>query len=92
MPGTAGRARPQGRLGYSTGVGTEAGLMFLVCGEALYDLFLVDEAGVITCRWHESRFDLSSGEIVHWCEPHGGTPISLIPHREENGHIWLAVD
>ncbi len=52
----------------------------------------IDDAGVITCRWHESRFDLSSGAIVHWCEPGGGTPISLIPHREENGHIWLAVD
>lgn len=53
----------------------------------------IDDGGVITCRWHESRFDLSSGAVVHWCEPAGGgTPVSLIPHREENGHIWLAVD
>ncbi len=24
--------------------------------------------GVIKCRWHESCFDLTSGEIVSWCE------------------------
>ncbi|MFQ5961507.1 MAG: Rieske 2Fe-2S domain-containing protein, partial [Candidatus Methylomirabilales bacterium] len=33
---------------------------------------VVDEA--IVCRWHESRFDLATGEIKHWCaalEPDG---------------------
>jgi class 3 adenylate cyclase/nitrite reductase/ring-hydroxylating ferredoxin subunit len=69
----------------------------------------IDEPGVITCRWHESCFDLDSGEIVRWCEaldetgrPHGfeflgdvsknRAPLSLIPYREEGGHIWLALD
>ena len=28
----------------------------------------IDDEGVIKCRWHESRFDLTSGEIVSWCE------------------------
>ena len=28
----------------------------------------IDDNGVIECRWHESRFDLASGEIVSWCE------------------------
>ena len=28
----------------------------------------VDDNGVISCRWHESRFDLASGAIVGWCE------------------------
>jgi class 3 adenylate cyclase/nitrite reductase/ring-hydroxylating ferredoxin subunit len=28
----------------------------------------IDDNGVIKCRWHESCFDLTSGEIVSWCE------------------------
>jgi len=28
----------------------------------------IDEKGTIKCRWHESCFDLASGEIVKWCE------------------------
>ena len=28
----------------------------------------IDDKGVIKCRWHESCFDLTSGEIVSWCE------------------------
>jgi class 3 adenylate cyclase/nitrite reductase/ring-hydroxylating ferredoxin subunit len=27
----------------------------------------IDEGAVIKCRWHESRFDLTTGEIVSWC-------------------------
>jgi nitrite reductase/ring-hydroxylating ferredoxin subunit len=27
----------------------------------------IDDKGVIKCRWHESCFDLASGEIVSWC-------------------------
>jgi class 3 adenylate cyclase/nitrite reductase/ring-hydroxylating ferredoxin subunit len=69
----------------------------------------IDESGVITCRWHESCFDLDSGEIVSWCDAldesgrsHGfeflgdvsknRSPLSLIPYREEDGHLWLALD
>jgi len=69
----------------------------------------IDEKGVIKCRWHESRFDLTSGAIVSWCEalteagisptmPMLGdisknrAPLSLIPWREESGHIWVAFD
>ncbi len=70
---------------------------------------LIDDKGVIKCRWHESRFDLASGEIVSWCEALGESgvsqtmpmlgnisknraPLTLIPWREEAGHIWLALD
>jgi len=28
----------------------------------------IDDKAVIKCRWHESRFDLTSGDIVSWCE------------------------
>jgi class 3 adenylate cyclase/nitrite reductase/ring-hydroxylating ferredoxin subunit len=28
----------------------------------------IDDEGTIRCRWHESCFDLASGEIVAWCE------------------------
>lgn len=69
----------------------------------------VDDDGVITCRWHESCFDLDSGEIVSWCEAldergrsqgfeflgdvsKNRAPLNLIPYREEDGHIWLALD
>ena len=27
----------------------------------------VTEEGTIVCRWHESSFDLSTGEIMSWC-------------------------
>ena len=27
----------------------------------------IDDGAVIKCRWHESRFDLTTGEIVSWC-------------------------
>jgi len=69
----------------------------------------IDDKGVIKCRWHESRFDLVSGEIVSWCDALGEdgkspqmpmlgdisknrAPLTLIPWREEAGHIWLALD
>ena len=69
----------------------------------------IEKKGVIKCRWHESRFDLTSGAIVSWCEalteagisptmPMLGdisknrAPLSLIPWREESGHIWVAFD
>jgi len=69
----------------------------------------IDGSGAITCRWHESRFDLASGEIVSWCDALDDTgrspqaeylgdisknraPLRLIPHREEAGYIWLALD
>lgn len=69
----------------------------------------IDEAGIITCRWHESRFDVATGEIVRWCEAldesgrmpeatylgdisKNRAPLSLIPTREEDGHLWLALD
>ena len=37
----------------------------------------IDDKGVIKCRWHESCFDLVSGEIVRWCQAlddHGISP------------------
>ena len=69
----------------------------------------IDDAGTITCRWHESCFDLDSGEIVSWCEALDETgrssqaeylgdisknraPLHRIPIREEDGHVWLALD
>jgi class 3 adenylate cyclase/nitrite reductase/ring-hydroxylating ferredoxin subunit len=27
----------------------------------------IDESGNILCRWHESSFDLDTGEIINWC-------------------------
>jgi nitrite reductase/ring-hydroxylating ferredoxin subunit len=69
----------------------------------------IDEDGTIKCRWHESCFDMNSGQILSWCEnlnedgtsqgmEHVGDisknrmPLDVIPVREEDGHVWLALD
>ena len=36
----------------------------------------IDGSAVIKCRWHESRFDLATGEIVGWCEALDDTGLS----------------
>ena len=45
--------------------------------------------GVLTCEWHNWKFDLSSGECTF-----GGEPVRRYPTRVENGrvHVDLAVD
>ena len=69
----------------------------------------VTDDETIVCRWHESRFDLNSGEILDWCPaladdgtPKGmehlgnvsknRTPMSPLPVRAHDGHIWVAID
>jgi nitrite reductase/ring-hydroxylating ferredoxin subunit len=35
-----------------------------------------ERGGEVVCRWHKSRFDLVSGEVISWCEAlhEDGTP------------------
>ncbi len=44
----------------------------------------VDESCILTCQWHNWKFDLSNGENVL-----GGDNVRTYATREEEGYIWV---
>ena len=44
--------------------------------------------GVLTCPWHQFRFDASTGE----CVSAPGAQLETIPARVEDGQIWIRAD
>jgi nitrite reductase/ring-hydroxylating ferredoxin subunit len=46
----------------------------------------LDAAGVLTCQWHNWKFDLRSGENLY-----GGDALRTYPVRMESGRVWVDV-
>ena len=46
----------------------------------------LDASGVLTCQWHNWKFDLRSGENLY-----GGDALRIYPVRMESGRVWVDV-
>lgn len=46
----------------------------------------LDTAGVLTCQWHNWKFDLRSGTNLY-----GGDPLRIYPVRVDAGRVWVDV-
>lgn len=44
----------------------------------------VDGEGVLTCQWHNWKFDLKTGE-----NKYGGDELRIYPVKVENGEVWV---
>ena len=46
------------------------------------------QQGILTCPWHQFRFDAATGE----CVSSPGAQLEAIPARVEQGHVWIRTD